>query len=150
MTLTHRKIAPALVGAALAVLGGCAGEAIPVAPAPLNVPYSTTDLVTGTGTEATTGKQLTVNYTGWLYDEAAADHKGKQFDTSVGRTPFTFTIGIGQVIKGWDQGVPGMKVGGVRRLILPPDLAYGTGGVPGTIPGNATIIFEVELLDVQG
>lgn len=150
MTLKNPKILCALVGAALGALAGCAGEAIPVAPTALGVPFSTTDVVTGTGTEATTGKRLTVNYTGWIYDPAQADHKGKQFDTSVGKTPFSFTLGVGQVIKGWDQGVPGMKIGGVRRLILPPDLAYGTAGVPGVIPGNATIIFEVELLDVQG
>ena len=152
MTLKFQQIVPAIaVGATLALLGACAGEAIPVAPAPLGIPFSTSDLVTGTGAEATAGKTLTVNYTAWLYDPAAADHKGKLFDTSVGKTPFVFLLGATppRVIAGWEQGVPGMKVGGIRRLILPPDLAYGSAGVAGTIPGNATIIFEVELLNVQ-
>jgi peptidylprolyl isomerase/FKBP-type peptidyl-prolyl cis-trans isomerase FkpA len=100
------------------------------------------DLVVGTGAEAVAGKQVSVHYTGKLTD-------GKQFDSSVGRAPFGFQLGAGQVIKGWDQGVAGMKVGGQRRLTIPSDLAYGKRGFPGAIPPDATLVFEVELLDVK-
>jgi FKBP-type peptidyl-prolyl cis-trans isomerase len=100
------------------------------------------DLVVGTGAEAITGKRVSVHYTGTLTD-------GKQFDSSVGRSPFLFQLGAGQVIKGWDQGVAGMKVGGKRRLTIPPELAYGKRGFPGAIPPDATLVFEVELLEVQ-
>ena len=94
------------------------------------------------------GKQVKVHYTGWLFDANAPDNKGKKFDSSVDRgMPFTFVIGVGQVIKGWDEGVASMKVGEVRRLIIPGHLAYGTRGVPGMIPANATLLFDVELLD---
>lgn len=110
--------------------------------------FSQTDVIVGTGADATAGKSLTVNYTGWLYDASKSDHKGVQFETSVGKTPFTFTLGIGQVIVGWDRGVPGMKVGGLRRLVIPPSLAYG-GIRNGPIPPFATLVFEIELLDVQ-
>ena len=104
----------------------------------------------GTGAEATTGKRASVNYTGWLYDPAQHEQKGRQFDTSVGRGPFAFTLGAGQVIRGWDQGVVGMKVGGQRRLIIPPELAYGASGAGnGAIPPNATLVFDIELLDVS-
>ena len=113
------------------------------------MPYSQTDLRVGTGADATSGKRLTVNYTGWLYSAGAADNKGAQFDSSIGRAPFAFTLGAGQVIRGWDQGVAGMKVGGQRRLVLPPDLAYGAAGAGGAIPPNATLIFDIELLGVQ-
>ncbi len=99
------------------------------------------DLTVGTGAEAKSGNAVTVNYTGWLAD-------GTQFDSSVGGQPFDFTVGAGRVIAGWDQGVAGMKVGGKRRLIIPPDLGYGEGGM-GPIPGGATLIFDVELLTVQ-
>ncbi len=114
----------------------------------VNVPYSTTDLRVGTGTEATNGKKMVVNYWGWLYSATAADHKGQLFDTSSGRGSFTFTLGAGQVITGWDRGVLGMKVGGMRRLVIPPDMAYGSQQV-GSIPANSTLVFEVELVDVQ-
>jgi FKBP-type peptidyl-prolyl cis-trans isomerase len=95
------------------------------------------------------GRRVTVNYTGWLYDPTRMENKGQQFDTSVGRPPFGFTLGAGQVIRGWDQGVPGMKVGGQRRLTIPPDLAYGSNGAGGVIPPNATLVFDVDLIDVQ-
>ena len=96
------------------------------------------------------GKGLSVNYSGWLYDPTKPDLKGKMFDTSKGREPFTFMLGAGQVIAGWDEGFQGMKIGGRRRLIIPPDLAYGPdGGGGGIIPPNASLIFEMELLDVQ-
>jgi FKBP-type peptidyl-prolyl cis-trans isomerase FkpA len=111
-----------------------------------SAPYSQTDLVVGTGTQANTGNRATVAYTGWLYDSTKTDGKGKQFDSS---TSFAFTIGNGSVIKGWDQGVPGMKVGGQRRLVIPPELAYGSTGAGGVIPGNATLVFDITLLAVQ-
>ena len=129
-----------------AACGG--GDDAPAAPS-VNVPFSQTDLSVGTGAEAVTGRRATVNYTGWLYDPSAPENKGRQFDTSIGRGPFPFTIGQGRVIRGWDQGVPGMRVGGRRRLVIPPDLGYGAGGFPPDIPPNATLIFEIELLSVS-
>jgi peptidylprolyl isomerase/FKBP-type peptidyl-prolyl cis-trans isomerase FkpA len=96
----------------------------------------------GTGAEARAGVKVEVHYTGWLLD-------GKQFDSSRGGSPFTFTLGAGQVIKGWDQGVAGMKVGGKRKLTIPPELGYGLRGFPGVIPAQATLVFEVELLAVR-
>ena len=98
---------------------------------------------------ASSGQTASVNYTGWLYSESAADNKGKQFDSSIGRGPFEFKLGSGQVIRGWDQGVQGMKVGGQRRLVLPPEFAYGSRGAGGVIPPNATLVFDVELLGVR-
>lgn len=111
--------------------------------------FAQTDVRVGTGADATPSRRLSVHYTGWLYDPTRPEQKGAQFETSVGRAPFAFTLGIGQVIRGWDQGVVGMKVGGLRRLVLPPELAYGAGGSPPVIPPNATLVFEIELLDVQ-
>ena len=100
------------------------------------------DLVVGTGAEATTGQKVRVHYTGWLTD-------GKKFDSSVDRgQPFNFQLGRGQVIKGWDQGVAGMKVGGKRKLTVPPELGYGARGFPGAIPPNSTLVFEVELVGI--
>ncbi len=102
------------------------------------------DEVVGTGAEAVAGKKITVNYTGTLTD-------GTKFDSSLnpGRTPFTFTLGAGEVIQGWDQGFAGMKVGGKRKLTIPSSMGYGAAGAGGVIPGNATLIFEVELLSVE-
>lgn len=120
----------------------------PTAPDQSSVPFSQADLRLGTGAEAVAGKALTVHYAGWLYSESAAENKGALFDTSVGGNPFTFTLGAGGVIPGWDQGLVGMKVGGVRRLVIPPRLAYGASG-NGAIPPNAALVFEVELLDVK-
>jgi FKBP-type peptidyl-prolyl cis-trans isomerase FkpA len=116
-----------------------------------NVPFSSVDLKVGTGATASTGKTVFVNYTGWLYDASKPDNKGTQFDSSLspGRTPFgPLVLGAGQVIKGWDQGIPGMQVGGSRRLIIPPDLGYGATG-NGPIPPNATLVFDIDLLNVQ-
>jgi len=108
-----------------------------------------TDVTVGTGTEATNGRTVTVHYTGWLYNETAANHHGSKFDSSRDRNqPYSFVLGVGSVIKGWDQGVLGMKVGGQRTLIIPPSLGYGAAGNP-PIPGNATLVFDVELLNVQ-
>jgi len=110
------------------------------------------DSVVGTGAPISEGQIAVVHYTGWLYDPTAADQKGKQFDSSRDRgTPFRFPIGGGQVIKGWDQGVVGMQVGGQRRLVIPASLGYGDRGAGGgLIPPNATLLFEVELLGIEG
>src|SRR6202048_3001942 len=106
-----------------------------------------TDTKTGDGTTAKAGNKVSVHYTGWLSDNGA---KGKKFDSSVDRgQPFQFTLGAKQVIAGWDEGVAGMKVGGTRTLTIPPELGYGARGAPGAIPPNATLIFDVELLQVQ-
>ncbi len=103
----------------------------------------------GTGAEAAAGRRVTVHYTGWLYDASKADHKGKKFDSSRDRNePFTFNLGAGEVIRGWDEGVAGMKVGGQRTLTIPADLGYGARGAGGDIPPNATLVFDVELLNV--
>ncbi len=107
------------------------------------------DAVVGTGTEATPGTLVSVHYTGWLYDEKAPQQRGKKFDSSVDRgEPFNFKLGAGQVIRGWDEGVAGMKVGGKRTLLIPAWLGYGSSGAGGVIPPNASLVFEVELLDV--
>jgi FKBP-type peptidyl-prolyl cis-trans isomerase FkpA len=104
----------------------------------------------GTGADAVSGRRVTVHYTGWLYDESKPDHKGKKFDSSRDRNePFSFRLGGGEVIRGWDDGVAGMKVGGQRTLTIPPDLGYGQAGAGGVIPPNATLLFDVELLDVK-
>jgi len=111
--------------------------------------YSQTDVRLGTGAEVANGNLLTVVYTGWLYDPTKVDGKGLQFETSRGQDPaFSFTIGTGQVIAGWDQGLIGMKAFGLRRLVLPPSLAYGSGR-NGPIPPNSTLVFDIELLSVQ-
>jgi FKBP-type peptidyl-prolyl cis-trans isomerase FkpA len=111
--------------------------------------YTQTDLREGTGPMATSGQTATVNYTGWLYSETAPEQKGAKFDSSIGRGPFAFKLGAGQVIRGWDQGVQGMKVGGQRRLVLPPEFGYGARGTGSAIPPNATLVFDVELLEVR-
>jgi FKBP-type peptidyl-prolyl cis-trans isomerase FkpA len=101
------------------------------------------DLVLGDGAEAVAGQHVTVHYTGWLTD-------GSKFDSSIdGGSPFSFSLGAGEVITGWDEGVAGMKVGGTRKLVVPPDLGYGRVGYPPVIPGNATLVFDVELLEVR-
>ncbi len=104
----------------------------------------------GTGEEATPGMTVSVHYTGWLFDETAPDNKGKKFDSSRDRgSPFSFPLGAGRVIAGWDQGVAGMKVGGQRTLTIPPELGYGQRGAGGVIPPGATLVFDVELLGVH-
>jgi FKBP-type peptidyl-prolyl cis-trans isomerase FkpA len=108
------------------------------------------DSKVGAGAEAAAGRLVRVHYTGWLYDEGRADHKGRKFDSSRDRNdPFEFKLGGGDVIPGWDQGVVGMRVGGQRTLTIPPDLGYGAQGAGGVIPPNATLVFDVELLDVK-
>ena len=107
------------------------------------------DVTAGTGATATAGRNVTVHYTGWLYDADASDHKGEKIDSSRDRgAPYTFLLGAGDVIRGWDQGVAGMRVGGRRTLIIPSSLAYGPGG-SGRVPGGSALVFDIELLAVQ-
>jgi FKBP-type peptidyl-prolyl cis-trans isomerase len=104
----------------------------------------------GDGKEAVAGTAVTVHYTGWLYDASAPQNKGKKFDSSRDRNePFGFPLGGGRVIRGWDEGVAGMKIGGQRTLIIPPNMGYGARGAGGVIPPNATLVFDVELLEVR-
>ena len=128
--------------------GGPASPTSPTSPTSpsvgLDVPFSIEDLRVGTGQEAMNGDMLSVNYTGWLYDPNAAEQKGTQFDS--GNIPFT--LGAGRVIQGWDQGLLGMRVGGLRRIVIPPALGYGDSGAPPAIPGDATLLFEVELVSI--
>lgn len=108
------------------------------------------DTKQGSGTEAVKGKTVIVHYTGWLYDPGQAEGKGKKFDSSLDRRdPFGFSLGQGQVIRGWDEGVAGMKIGGKRTLIIPADMGYGSRGAGGVIPPNAALVFDVELLEVR-
>ena len=116
----------------------------PSAPTTSSAPYSQTDLVIGTGVAAVSTSTVTVTYAGWLYDTSKTDGKGTQFDSSPNAT-----FPLGSVIRGWQQGVAGMRVGGQRRLIIPPDLAYGAAGRAPSIPPNATLIFDIGLLAVQ-
>ncbi|MGQ4583432.1 FKBP-type peptidyl-prolyl cis-trans isomerase [Lysobacter sp. F60174L2] len=108
------------------------------------------DLKVGTGAVASSGDEVSVHYTGWLYDEDAPNQRGQQFDSSIERgEPITFLLGAGRVIRGWDDGVAGMRVGGRRVLLIPADLGYGRKGAGGVIPPNASLVFEVELVDVK-
>ena len=139
----------AVLLAAVAV-SGCKSDDSPTGPTDpsvgLNVPFSATDITVGTGTEATTGRNVTLQYTGWLYHPNAAQNKGTQIDANVFGP---FVLGSGNVIQGWHQGIPGMRVGGSRRLVIPPALGYGSAGRLPQVPGNATLLFEVTLLAVQ-
>ena len=117
----------------------------PTAPSTSSAPYSQTDLVVGTGTVAALGNRVTVSYTGWLYNSSRTDGKGTQFDSAAS---YPFTLGTGAVIRGWDAGVAGMRVGGQRRLVIPPELAYGSTGYL-SIPPNATLVFDIALIAVQ-
>jgi FKBP-type peptidyl-prolyl cis-trans isomerase FkpA len=141
----------ALLAAALTLACGGGGESPQNATGAGNVTtLQKTDVKVGTGAEAVAGKTVYVHYTGWLYSESAADHHGTKFDSSRDRNqPFDFRLGAGQVIQGWDQGVAGMKVGGQRTLVIPSTLGYGARGAGGVIPPNATLVFDVELLDVK-
>jgi FKBP-type peptidyl-prolyl cis-trans isomerase FkpA len=140
---------PFLCAALVLNAAGCGGKT-PTDPSQVtNVPYSQTDLIVGSGKVAAVGNTVSTNYTLWLYNAAGTDSKGVQIDTSVGKTPFNLVLGSGSAIKGFDQGVVGMAVGGKRRMIIPPSLAYGaTGGGGGQIPPNANLVFEVDLLSV--
>ena len=151
--------AAALAVASLLTLAACGGSsssaspsAVPTpspAPSPTPAPapapaFSTVDLREGTGATAFAGRNVIVTYTGWLYDPTKTDSKGTQFDSGA----FAFTVGSG-VISGFSQGVIGMQVGGLRRVVIPPNLGYGAAGSPPAIPGNSTLIFEIELLSLQ-
>ncbi len=140
-------VGPAICALISLCVAGCGGNS-PTSPSTPGVPFSQTDVRAGTGAEAVTGRTLTVNYTGWFYSQTQPEQKGQQFDSSSGLPPFGFVLGAGRVIPGWDRGLVGMRVGGLRRLVLPPELAYGSQGAPG-IPPNSTLLFDVELLDVQ-
>ena len=108
------------------------------------------DVTPGTGAEARKGQTVRVHYTGWLYDGSRPDKRGRKFDSSKDRNdPFEFVVGAEEVIQGWDEGVAGMKVGGTRILTIPPSMGYGAHGAGGVIPPNATLVFEIELLDVR-
>jgi FKBP-type peptidyl-prolyl cis-trans isomerase FkpA len=127
-----------------------AEAAAPAATGTENMPMQKIDLTPGTGAEIKSGQNALVHYTGWLYDAAATDNKGKKFDSSVDRNePFEFPVGAGMVIKGWDEGVVGMKVGGKRRLVIPPEMGYGARGAGGVIPPGATLVFDVELVEIR-
>ena len=133
------------IAAAVPLLGRVDAATNQVIEMPNGLKY--TDTKTGDGATATPGNKVSVHYTGWLYNNGA---KGAKFDSSVDRgQPFQFTLGARQVIAGWDEGVAGMKVGGKRTLIIPPELGYGARGAGGVIPPNATLMFDVELLGVQ-
>lgn len=109
-----------------------------------------TDVMEGDGATAAAGQKVTVHYTGWLYDPDQPDNKGTKFDSSLDRgQPFTFGLGVGQVIRGWDEGFAGMQIGGKRILVIPPEMGYGERGAGGVIPPNATLLFEVEMLGVE-
>jgi FKBP-type peptidyl-prolyl cis-trans isomerase len=166
--MTHRdrasrsagRLATLLLGSALTACGSGAppqessAPAPPAAAAPATVPdvpeLVASDLAIGSGAEAQPGSLVTVHYTGWLYDPQATETKGKKFDSSrdAGK-PFQFWLGAGKVIRGWDEGVAGMKVGGQRRLIIPSALAYGERGAGGVIPPGSALVFDVELLEVR-
>lgn len=137
-------------------LAACGGEktdsehtasgAVSAAPSELKI----TTLQAGDGDSAQPGQMVTVHYTGWLFDAAADNNQGNKFDSSVDRgRPFSFPLGAGRVIRGWDQGVAGMQIGEKRRLIIPPHLGYGARGAGNVIPGGATLVFDVELLGLQ-
>ncbi len=139
-----RRLLP-IAGLLVIVAAPACSSSSPTSPTS-SAPFSQTDLVVGTGTQVAAGNRATVAYTGWLYDSNKADGKGSQFDSL---TSYTFTLGAGSVIKGWDQGVDGMRVGGQRRLVIPPELAYGSSSPSARIPPNATLVFDITLLSVQ-
>jgi FKBP-type peptidyl-prolyl cis-trans isomerase FkpA len=151
-SLTASKIA---LLTCIALAAACSGKPEAPPPSATTAANSVTSLqkVTlkpGTGAAIGGGQVAVVQYTGWLYEAGATDHKGKQFDSSLTRhEAFKFPLDTGSVIKGWDQGVVGMKVGESRRLIIPPDLAYGDGGAGGVIPPGATLVFDVELVGIE-
>jgi FKBP-type peptidyl-prolyl cis-trans isomerase FkpA len=137
-------VVTALAGASVFLSSACASPSAPSTP----VEFTIVDLRVGNGAAASTGSTVSVNYVGWLYDGTNPEKKGKEFDASKEGRPFVFWLGASQVIPAWDQGVVGMKVGGLRRLIVPSTLAYGRSGAGNAIPPNASLVFEIELLSV--
>ena len=142
-----RRLLSVAVLLMIVAASACSASATSPSPAATSsAPFSQTDLTVGTGTAVASGNRATVAYTGWLYDSSKAEGKGTQFDSSAA---FAFTLGAGSVIKGWDQGVVGMRVGGKRRLVIPPELAYGSSSPGAGIPPNATLVFDITLSSVQ-
>ena len=137
-------VVTALAGASMLFGAACASPSSPSTP----VEFTVIDLRVGSGAAASTGSTVSVNYVGWLYDGTDPDKKGQEFDASKPGRPFVFWLGASQVIAGWEQGVVGMKVGGLRRLIVPSSLAYGRSGAGNSIPPNASLVFEIELVGV--
>jgi len=132
------------------LVAGCGAKPGAVTPTSGVSSMQSIELKAGSGEPLAAGKVAVVQYTGWLYEASAKDNKGKQFDSSrTGGQPFRFPVGTGQVIKGWDQGVAGMKVGESRRLIIPADLAYGDSGAGGVIPPGATLVFDIDLIGIE-
>jgi FKBP-type peptidyl-prolyl cis-trans isomerase len=144
MSFAARRLAAALAAVVIAAVSPATAQLLTTTPSGLGI----ADVQVGTGAEAQPGKTVVVHYTGWLY---ARNTKGRQFDTSrESGKPFEFLLGEGKVIAGWDEGVVGMKVGGRRTLLIPPELAYGAEGAGDDIPPNSPLIFDVELMDVKG
>ena len=135
-----------LVGAVMAT--GCGSSPTSPSSSSSGVTFSRVDLTVGNGDTVAKGDRIKVWYTGWIYVKSAPGNKGQSFDSNRDRELFRYIVGTGHVIEGWDQGVPGMKVGGVRRLIIPPELAYGSQG-QGPIPPGASLIFEIEVVEVE-
>jgi FKBP-type peptidyl-prolyl cis-trans isomerase FkpA len=150
--MAHQLYRAAIIGIAAAILASCVKnqDTDTMEGRSTITTLMKTDEVTGTGHEALAGRRVVVHYTGWLYNDSKPDKKGSKFDSSRDRNdPFDFRLGRGEVIRGWDEGVAGMKVGGRRTLTLPPDYGYGARGFPPDIPPNSTLVFDVELLDVR-
>jgi FKBP-type peptidyl-prolyl cis-trans isomerase FkpA len=150
LRIGKRSVLALAVSGVIAAAGCGRGESSTGADVSTITTLQKNDVKSGSGAEATAGRTVSVHYTGWLYSASAPDHHGAKFDSSRDRNePFSFALGGGQVIPGWDQGVAGMKVGGQRTLIIPPALGYGSSGAGGVIPPNATLVFDVELLGVR-
>ncbi len=150
-----KKICAALLVSAVFAASAAEPARPPSDPASFVPPAVVDALITldsklGSGPAAAKGAQVTVHYTGWLYEPKGGEFRGRKFDSSLDRgQPFRFPLGAGRVIQGWDEGIVGMKVGGKRTLIIPPDKAYGARGAGGVIPPNATLVFDVELLELR-
>lgn len=148
MNLKFTLVAAMIALSSLSACGG-GGKDTPAVVVYSPAALAKTDIAVGTGAEAVSGKTVKVHYTGWLYNTTAANNKGTQFDTSVGKSPFTFTIGTNQVIPGFEQGVIGMRVGGKRTVVIPSALGYGSqGAAGGAIPPNSGLVFDLELIEV--